>query len=216
MFRLRVIAPVIVMAVFVLSLPAAAQIAASSHDFSGQSWAVNGEICNVCHTPHDADTSVTGAPLWDHDVSANSGYTLYTSDTLDATLGQPDHHSSRLCLSCHDGTVAKDAFGSNPNAPADFMTSADDGFIGLDLRGEHPIEFTYDTALATTDGGLHDPAVATTELGGTIANDLLFGGIMGCASCHDVHNAAPPSGTGGHMLRIDNAGSDFCLTCHDK
>jgi len=198
------------LALCMISIPAAATIVGSSHDFSAEGWAVNGEICNVCHTPHDADLTAVGAPLWDHEVTVGQTYQLYTSDTLHATLAQPDHYSSRLCLSCHDGTVAKDSFGGATGT--EFMVSTDLGFIGLDLRGEHPIDFTYDDALATDDGGLFAPSTALSGLGGTIQEDLLFSDTLGCASCHDVHNTDGIAS----MLRKSNTGSDFCMTCHDK
>ena len=81
-----------------------------------------------------------------------------------------------------------------------------------DNTGTNPINFTYDDALASTDGGLHQPSTSDSGLGGTIAEDLLFSGTLGCASCHDVHNADGNFA----MLRVDNADSAFCLTCHDK
>ncbi|MCP4665925.1 MAG: cytochrome C, partial [Deltaproteobacteria bacterium] len=90
-----------------------AVIAGSAHDFSTQPWmaAHNGQICLPCHTPHNADTSVTDGPLWNHQVTTVATYTLYTSSTFEATdSGQPDGRS-KLCLSCHDGTVAVDSFG---------------------------------------------------------------------------------------------------------
>jgi len=42
---------------------------------------------------------------------------------------------------------------------------------------------------------------------------MLSGGdSVECSSCHDVHN-----GTGfGALLKVDNAGSQLCLTCHTK
>ena len=85
-------------------------IVGSSHDFSGQTaWNTSGEICKVCHTPHNAITTVTNAPLWNHQMT-NATFQLYTSATMNATTGQPDG-SSKLCLSCHDGTVALENFG---------------------------------------------------------------------------------------------------------
>jgi predicted CXXCH cytochrome family protein len=87
-----------------------------------------------------------------------------------------------------------------------------DGLLGIDLSDDHPISFLYDGALATADGSLHDPTTANSGLGGTIDEDMLFGGILQCASCHDVHN----QGGFGNLLRVSNAGSALCLTCHDK
>lgn len=186
---------------------ARAEIAGSAHDFTSETWA-NNQICLPCHTPHGADTTVNDSPLWNHQVTTAT-FTMYNSATFDASTSQPDGRS-KLCLSCHDGTVALDSFGGNGGL--EHLTAAEDAYIGTDLRDDHPISFTYNTALATTDGGLHDPATRVTALGGTIANDLLFAGKLECASCHDVHNAQNNDG----LLLIDNNGSALCLTCHDK
>jgi hypothetical protein len=64
-------------------------------------------ICVFCHTPHNASPAY---PLWNHDLSAVTNYTNYWSPTLnaydsEAQAPEPDG-SSKLCLSCHDGTVA--------------------------------------------------------------------------------------------------------------
>ncbi len=173
------------------------QIANSAHDFSGDTWNSESEQCNVCHTPHNALAGVS--PLWNHTVTVAS-FTPYSSSSLDATVAAPDG-ASKLCLSCHDGTVAIDSYGG---ATGSINVSGND-LIGNDLSNDHPISFTYDATLATNDGGLVDPANA-----GVAA--LLTGGKMECSSCHDVHN-----GTGlTNLLTIDNAGSALCLTCHSK
>jgi len=184
-------------------------ISGSKHDLSGTGWS-QGQLCTVCHTPHNADTTVTGAPLWSHQTTAAS-YTLYSSPTMNATPTQPEHYASKLCLSCHDGTVAVDSFGGHQG------TTVIDGNakIGTDLRGTHPIGIVYDTALATADGGLHNPETTTTPLGESITSSMLFGtGHLECASCHDVHNTQSAGNT--HLLRITSDGSALCLTCHDK
>jgi len=160
--------------------------------------------CQVCHTPHGATTSVTDAPLWGHAVTAEN-FTVYSSSTLDAgPLGQPDG-ISKLCLSCHDGVTA--ITGTT------LMTG--DKAIGLGTEGslanDHPISFTYDATLATTDGDLWDPTSQPSGLGSTIDADLLFSHKLQCASCHDVHdNSNDP------FLRMSNTESALCLTCHNK
>jgi len=183
-----------------------AQIIGTAHDFSSETWNTTGEICVVCHTPHNANTTVTGAPLWNHEVTTAT-FTLYTSSTLNATVGQPDGNS-KLCLSCHDGTVALDNFGGE-TAGSYFITG--DALIGTDLSNDHPISFTYNDALATADGGLFPPSSTNSGLGGTIDADMLFDGKLQCASCHDVHNAGFDN-----FLVMSNAASALCLTCHDK
>ena len=181
-------------------------IVGTDHDLSSNP-VTNGQICIVCHTPHNADTTVAGAPLWNHEVTTAT-FTLYDSPTFQGgtTISQPAG-VSRLCLSCHDGTVAIDSFGGRTGTL--FITGGE--ALGTDLSGDHPISFTYDSALATADGELADPAVANSGLGGTIDNDLLFAGNMECASCHDVHDDFF-----GNFLRLSNDASAMCLTCHNK
>lgn len=195
----------------------------SHHDFSVVSWS-GGRVCVVCHTPHNANTDVPGSPLWNHQLTSAT-FQLYHSSTLDAFPGQPTG-KSKLCLSCHDGTVAMDSYGGNTSGTR--FTSF--GNFGTDLRHNHPISFTYNTALANADGELHDPSVRLTGLGGTIEEDLLDNGSLECTSCHDVHvsrntqgcvgchNVHAPGGveTKTLSLRISNDGSAFCLTCHNK
>ena len=182
-------------------------IVGSAHDFSGQSWNTTTEICVVCHTPHNAVTSVASAPLWNHAVT-NATFTPYSSGTLNAVVGQPDG-SSKLCLSCHDGTVALENFGGVTNG-TQFITGA--ALVGTNLSNDHPVSFTYDATLAANDGGLFNPTTTQSGLGGTITNTMLTAGKMQCSSCHDVHNGA---GIAGLLLKT-NASSALCLTCHDK
>jgi len=187
---------------------AGAQISGSAHDFRGQTWMTTSEICLPCHTPHNASTALP-VVLWNHAVTTAT-YTLYDSPTMNATTGQPDG-VSKACLSCHDGTVALDSFGGTTGG----TTISGTANFGTDLTNDHPVSFTYNDTLATTDGGLHLPTTTNSGLGSTIATDMLFGTgntQVECASCHDVHNAAGlPS-----LLLKTNAGSALCLTCHAK
>ena len=156
--------------------------------------------CSGCHTPHHAE-SLAGVPLWNGSETTKV-FDVYSSDTLDAVVGQPEG-SSKLCLSCHDGSFAVLA-GS-------FMD------FGSDLSTSHPISFIYDSALATADGSLKDPSENST-LGGTIKEDLLDSASMvQCSSCHDIHS----SGVGEHYLRGYDYfngynGGDLCRMCHMK
>jgi len=187
-----------------------AQISGTLHDFA-QTGGFNdgGEICITCHTPHDSDISVTNAPLWNHEVTAELAYTLYASTTLNATLGQP-LGNSKLCLSCHDGTVALDSYGGATGV----TTIGTGGLIGTNLSTEHPISFDYDAAQALDLGIRVSTSTVSMPVSGTgtIAADLLFGGQMECATCHDVHNGEGIA----KLLRVDNTGSLLCLTCHNK
>ncbi len=193
----------------------AGTITGSAHDLSGRAY-TGGQICVSCHTPHGSNTTVSEAPLWNHGLTAKS-FTVYSSLTLNATVGQPDG-VSKLCLSCHDGTIGIDNFGKFPG-DTDKLTGSK--AVGADeLNNDHPISFVYDTALATADKGLFDPATKTATIGsgaktktGTINAVMLSGGKVQCSSCHDVHNGFTATT---RLLKITDAGSAICLTCHDK
>lgn len=204
----------------------AGTIVGSAHDFSTSNWS-GGQICVACHTPHGGNTSVTDAPLWNHTLSTAT-YTLYTSGTLNAgPLAQPSG-VSKLCLSCHDGTVARDSFGGGAGTAGVLTGAVAVGAANQgSLANDHPIGFTFDTALANLDGALFDPTTKSVTVGsggtktktGTVANMMLFNGKLECASCHDVHNnftAANGTGVGAPLLRVSKAGSTICLACHNK
>lgn len=189
----------------------------SAHDFSGAAWNASGEICVVCHTPHGADISVTEAPLWNHAVTSKV-FTPYSSPSFNgsATITLPEG-STKLCLSCHDGTVAVDAFGG---AAGSISLTGDLAVGADDINNDHPISFDYTSALATADGGLHDPSATTVTTGtgsfiktGTIQDVMLLGDKVQCASCHDVHNDFTQQDP---LLRVSNTASGLCLTCHNK
>lgn len=183
----------------VACLAQAGSIVGSKHDLS-VTGLTDGQICIACHTPHNADTSTVDAPLWNHALTTAT-YTLYDSPTF---TGKPSQTSpggvSKLCLSCHDGTVALDAFGGITTG----TMIGDAGNLSTDLKKSHPISFTYDSTLASDDGELTDPA---TLPAGWVNNNKFE-----CSSCHDVHNKLDV----GKMLLKSNANSALCLTCHVK
>ena len=205
----------------------AGSITGTAHDMSAQGY-TGGQICVVCHTPHNSDTSVIEAPLWNHDITTTS-FTMYSTGTLDAAQdGQPSG-ISKLCLSCHDGVTAIDSFGGNAGATTiAIVEGAGNTAVGGDLSSltnDHPISITYNTALSVTDPGLHDPATRAVIIGeggdktrtGTVASLMLSADKVQCSSCHDVHNNfVGPDANDQPFLRVSSAGSKLCLTCHNK
>jgi predicted CXXCH cytochrome family protein len=200
------------------SLTWAGTIVGTRHDFSIFGWNADGQICIFCHTPHNADTTVSNVPLWNHALTTQS-YTLYDSPTFqgEATVGQPGSNSI-LCLSCHDGTVAVDSYGGAQGT--NFLRGNAAIGSGGDLSDSHPISFVYDSSLAIADGSLHDPASQIVTIGsadkvrtGLVQDVLLFDARMECASCHDVHNTFTQSDP---LLKITSNGSELCLACHNK
>ena len=188
---------------------ASAQITGTAHDLSANGYS-GGEICIVCHTTHNTDTTVSDAALWNHEVTQVAAYTLYSSNTLNSTVGQPGG-ISKLCLSCHDGTVAIDSFGG---ATGTTFVSGDE-LVGTDLSNDHPIALTYDAALNGLDPEIANPVTTDSGLGAQINDDMLFGAgndQLECASCHDVHGGVVNT----PLLVLSNADSGLCLTCHIK
>ena len=200
----------------------AQNITGSKHDFRVQSFnptsGGSAEICITCHTPHNAISSANGAPLWNHAESVETFTPYADNGTLDASVAAPTG-TSKLCLSCHDGTTNLDAIGTGVAGTAALgsatfypTTTAD---LGTNLTTHHPVSFTYDDALAAADGGLHPPTSTTSGITGNIDADMLFGAgndRLECSSCHDVHNGANLAG----LLVKTNNGSALCLTCHNK
>ena len=216
--RVRCVVALIFAVAFFAGPVSAGTITGSAHDFS--SINADGQICINCHTPHSADTTVATAPLWNHEVTA-AVFTPYSSPTMDSgPAGQPGG-TSKLCLSCHDGTVAVDSFGGNTGT--NFISPGDPEYIGTDLSDDHPISITYDSALAVIDPGLLDPATTTVTIGqggdktrtGTVSNLLLPADQVQCSSCHDVHNNFVPPGQP-DLLVVTKDNSSICFTCHNK
>jgi len=164
------------------------------------------DLCVFCHTVHRA----TGAtPLWNHSMSGVTNYIVYSSSrltSLNVTVPQPNG-SSRLCLSCHDGTVALGSVSSRtlPIAMQGGTTTMPVGpnNLGTDLSSDHPISFIYDSTLAQHDSEIKDPG----QLTGVVKLD--HESRVQCTSCHDPHNDQF-----GNFLVVDNTGSALCLTCH--
>ncbi len=159
------------------------------------------EVCIFCHTPHAASPQ---GPLWNRPDPGHY-YEVYHSSTLTATVGQPTGES-RLCLSCHDGTIAlTQTYNPRTAIPGSvYLTPRSAGYIGTDLTGHHPISFVYDSALATKNRQLHDPSALTNTLPLDRRHELQ------CTTCHDAHDDSL-----GFFLRMDNRRSAMCTSCHD-
>jgi len=180
------------------------------------------EVCVVCHTPHQATAANSQDPLWNHTGTLTANFGVYASPTLNAVPtaivggAMGGQSASLLCMSCHDGTVSVLSMYNPPNVGtpipavvAGRISAAgliiSNANMGTSLSDDHPVNFTYNTALATADGHLVDPASNTT------VSSWLVGGTMQCSSCHSTHDP-----TNVPFLRTSNVGSALCLACHIK
>ena len=182
-------------------------------------WNVSGELCRVCHVPHDHNR-LTGNVgfLWNHGLSSQS-YTMYSSSSLDGAIAPQPQGVAKMCLGCHDGTVGLDTFDSHAGGNVfvsnyDVQNQVPGPLLGSSLAATHPISIMYDE---NADPGLH-PKTRTMGASGTI-EDVLEGGMVQCSSCHDVHDQPGESVPGTSLLRVAQTGaspSGLCLTCHIK
>ncbi|MDQ1315447.1 MAG: hypothetical protein QG662_1556 [Pseudomonadota bacterium] len=218
------------------------------------------QVCVFCHTPHAA--TPIKAPIWNRALSTSDGsYGLYTSESLQAAdpatpladrPAQPAD-SSKLCLSCHDGVMAlgnvgvlnglvnqtialggTDVGGTMPNGSG--ATTGYTRDLGTVLTNDHPISFTYNSALATLDAELVNPGIApgNTYIANRVQHnparpDLpLESGKMQCVTCHDPHIRDADLAVNAKFLRLNRlqeaapgatfaaAGDQVCLGCHSK
>lgn len=180
-------------------------ISGTAHDFStatgpNPTYKFAPSLCETCHVPHGGATG-QAAPLWNHDITT-AVFTVYSSSTLQATVGQPDG-VSKLCLSCHDGTVAVDSYGGLTGTAS--IPSGDPHYLGIDLSNDHPVSFTYDAGLATSDGGLVTPLSASQ----VTAELPLYASKLQCGTCHNPHGTA-------NAPFLRHAATDICTQCHTK
>ncbi len=187
------------------------------------------EVCVFCHTPHGGTQADQGGtpmrpPLWNRRVPAGSTYTPYTSSSLDAQnivdgLNAQPGGSSKLCLSCHDGTLALgnvNVLNGSANVsipmqgtgaggvmpPGEGQASGFTRFLGTDLRNDHPISVTYDATLAVRDGELRVPDSSQRWPPGS-------GSVLAVRSPgYKPLLPLEPTGLGG-------LGQAQCATCHD-
>ena len=156
-------------------------------------------ICIFCHTPHNA---APRTPLWNKEILEGTVYTPYSSSTMGATVSQPTG-PSRLCLICHDGTLALGAV-LQPAGGIEVsgqITPGRPSYIGTNLSNHHPVSFSYYDALPNP------------ELEPFLPEGLVFygAGYIHCSTCHDAHDD-----THGKFLVMDNTYSRLCTTCHIK
>lgn len=164
-----------------------------------------GELCIFCHVPHNARRDIPY--LWNR-ADSTANYVPYASSTLKAAVGQPTG-ASKLCLSCHDGTIALGALVTRPQEIpfAGGVRFLPEGRtkLGTDLSDDHPVSFVYDAALAAGNGELADPSVLPAQ----VRRDR--NGEMQCTACHDPHDNAF-----GKFLVMSNRSSALCTVCHEK
>lgn len=228
-----------------------ASIVGSKHDLSattgpGPIKAVSERrVCVFCHTPHGATMEHASEPglrfpLWNHELQAPSVTYIVPSafqgiPLLSTPQAVPDGES-RLCLSCHDGTVAVGAvvnIGGGPGVvamagigqgltPEGKMDPSFSSFGGTDLSGHHPVSIAV-TSQLVNDRDLNCQGFRVrlnptppVQYRPTLNQYSGQGGDgVQCTSCHDPHDDR-----GGDFMFL-RLGTPFvntdplCLSCHE-
>ncbi len=200
-------------------------IAGGAHDFTyaagGGVNQANGDAatCISCHVRHSMPNSPSGVEgtqvAWNDNLSAQS---FSWSDATHTTGGTrlPNNlgtwgGSSKLCLSCHDGTIS---------ARSEYRPAGD-------LKGNHPVgvPYPYRGAPSTYNGITTGTEVELThyvtmppnvklftQLGNSVIEGVQIGATgIECASCHDVHN----KNVRDRQLLRDTK-TQLCLDCHNR
>jgi len=187
------------------------------------------QICYYCHSPHQSSHASLQPPLWNHTLSSQASYGVYSSPTFNglgtdikdvggAVIGTAT--VTNLCLSCHDGTIAinnlitgvyvsgtpemPDA-GAGANVPV-FLTSA----TITTLTRIHPVNFTYDATLAGKVLGLAVPTQTLSGGAGSLASYLYVVPAVGTGSYLPLFatpTSSAPQGAANPKMQ--------CATCHD-
>lgn len=157
------------------------------------------QSCVFCHVPHRSGGGVlNGRP------DIGNGHRPYESTTLSGRTGAPTG-SSRICLSCHDGTIAVGqtrtrTFKMSGVGPDGRIPTTRRSNLGTDLRNTHPVSLAIQVGPK-----LHGPTDRHVKLD--------RGGDVQCTSCHDPHSEYGGSPEGYFLVR-QTTGSQLCTTCH--
>ncbi|MBF0142289.1 MAG: hypothetical protein HQL59_02365 [Magnetococcales bacterium] len=265
--------PILALLLTILAQPVLAErlsdVRATKHNLSAVDYAggptrtvkaqSEDQVCVFCHTPHGSTTTAgVRAPLWNRQLSTATYTGTYESSSINADVNElraGPGGTSKLCLSCHDGTLAVGSVnvlggmqsvsismtGVGAGGKMPTGSGASTGFtrnLGVDLSNDHPISFTFDTAVANADGELRYPPFSS---GATVVVGNRQSGVspkptlplednkVQCASCHDPHIRDPLESTTVKFLRLNRfqksnpSGTSFtpgndiiCLACHDK
>lgn len=218
----------------------AADIRGTPHNLAQQGLSVDAEeICVFCHTPQlSADSasrsSVLVQPAWQPSLSASHSFVMY-DDIGRLQFGDKPAVGSQsiACLSCHDANQAfsvqaaetdhpfgipyrgysrgreraegeREASSAMPSRSAKELKSLDE--FRLPSRGivdNRTVWWVSASGVTPFRTRADLPLYARPLPAGEVP-------FVECSSCHDPHASSQL------FLRVDNAGSRLCLTCHDK
>jgi len=157
-----------------------------------------GRSCVFCHVAH------SGVGAGENRPDSGVQHRPYQSGTLSSEAAPRATGASRMCLSCHDGTVAVGRtvkFGEIRMRGGASGRVEGKANLGFDLSASHPVSFR-----ARHTGRTRDPR---RDEGVPLDRQ----GMVQCTSCHDPHveDADPQQKK---FLVKANRGAALCLSCH--
>ncbi len=157
------------------------------------------QVCVFCHVGHG------GVELGLNRPDPGRLHAPYRSTTAKESPGQPSG-ASRVCLSCHDGTIAVGrtvASGTIPvlNTAPDGTLPRGRGNLGTDLSGSHPISMKQQRSAKLRTPGPMEHVKLDRD------------GAVQCTSCHDPHREDLDP-VERKFLVASNDRSALCTSCH--
>jgi len=188
-----------------LALAQARGVVGSKHDLSASGpgpirATQEKQVCIFCHVPHG------GGRLGQNRPETGAAYQPYRSTSMASRVPPSPTGATRICLSCHDGTIALGETRTrhiqmNAAAPGGRMPPGPSN-VGTDLRLMHPVSFS-----PRMTAKVHSP-----PRGDAVKLDK--DGAVQCTSCHDPHREYADA-TQGKFLVKSNRNSAICTACHD-
>jgi hypothetical protein len=188
------------------------------------------EVCKFCHIPHNA---VVPVPLWSRPLS-ESDYVMPAPSPDDPASANQPLGASRLCLSCHDGTLALGKLGNEAGNIAMLgsgrleeagniamlgsgrLEAGHRGFLGTDLSGSHPISVEIrdrDVEAAADDSDMGLKPVVSIMADKSVRLDNR--GMIQCTTCHDPHSDRYYEEGVVPRFWVEPTVAGVCLKCHE-
>jgi len=160
------------------------------------------QVCIFCHISHKGSPD---APLWNRSTT-QTNFELFPNQKLipKGTLRNQPQGASRICLSCHDGTISllpRRSGGEHielSNVGPGAILPDGRTKLGTILSDDHPVSIPIDPSNNKIQ------IIQPTTGSKSIPQDWVE-----CTSCHDAHN-----NQFGKFLVKNNTHSELCLDCH--
>jgi predicted CXXCH cytochrome family protein len=165
-------------------------------------------VCIFCHSSHNSSRE---GPLWNHETTP-SQFRTYERSSMVSSPEAPNG-ATKLCLSCHDGTIAVGAIRNMSRTvamanvgPSGEIPAGRRSNLGTDLSGTHPVSVKFAQRDALIKSGLRWPPFDAAKQVGVDAD-----GYVQCTSCHDPHGSRSTK----YPFWQKESFSEVCDVCHE-